>query len=154
ADFSDAFLQDSTFTNAGLFEAKFDRADMRGAVGFTGVLTTTTNTILPNGVINNLDLTTSGGGHMLVVRDYNGKSPIPIHVTKGFTLDSSSTLVVRLKDGTWGSTISFDPDIPVTLGGTLDLGFDTDADLADIFGKHIQLFDWTTSHSGTFSSIV
>ncbi len=43
----------------------------------------------------------------------------------------------------WDSTISFQPDIPVTLGGTLELMFVTDVDLASQVGRTFDVFDWT-----------
>jgi hypothetical protein len=43
----------------------------------------------------------------------------------------------------WNSTISFQPGIPVTLGGTLELMFAADVDVVSQVGRTIQLFDWT-----------
>jgi hypothetical protein len=41
------------------------------------------------------------------------------------------------------STISFAPGIPVTLGGTLELTFADDVNLASQVGRTFDLFDWT-----------
>jgi hypothetical protein len=43
----------------------------------------------------------------------------------------------------WDSTISFAHGIPVTLGGTLELTFAGDVDVADQVGRTFDLFDWT-----------
>jgi hypothetical protein len=52
----------------------------------------------------------------------------------------------------WDSTISFTPGIPVTLGGTLELAFADDMNLASQVGRTLDLFDWTgVTPSGTFS---
>jgi MYXO-CTERM domain-containing protein len=52
----------------------------------------------------------------------------------------------------WDSTISFAPDIPVTLGGTLELTFAGDVDLASQVGRSLDLFDWAgVEPSGLFN---
>ena len=43
----------------------------------------------------------------------------------------------------WNSTISFQPGIPVTLGGTLELMFAADVDVASQVGRTFDVFDWT-----------
>src|SRR5262245_11289429 len=43
----------------------------------------------------------------------------------------------------WDSTISFAPGISVTLGGTLELTFADDVNLASQLGRTFDLFDWT-----------
>jgi hypothetical protein len=62
---------------------------------------------------------------------------------KEMTLESGSTLRILLHGGTWGSTITTDPGIPVGLGGTLDLGLDTPAMIPQLINQAIQLFSWT-----------
>ena len=52
----------------------------------------------------------------------------------------------------WDSTISFQPGIPVTLGGNLELSFATDVDLASQIGRTFHIFDWTgVEPTGTFT---
>jgi hypothetical protein len=52
----------------------------------------------------------------------------------------------------WDSTISFVPGIPVTLSGTLELGFAADVNLASQVGRTLDLFDWTgVTPTGAFA---
>ena len=52
----------------------------------------------------------------------------------------------------WDSTISFAPGIPVTLGGTLELTFADDVNLASQVGRTFDLFDWTgVNPTGAFA---
>ena len=52
----------------------------------------------------------------------------------------------------WDSTIFFAPGIPVTLGGTLELTFAADVNLASQLGRTFDLFDWTgVAPAGAFT---
>jgi amidase len=52
----------------------------------------------------------------------------------------------------WDSTISFAPGIPVALGGTLELTFADDVNLAGQVGRTLDLFDWTgVTPTGAFT---
>ena len=52
----------------------------------------------------------------------------------------------------WDSTISFTSGIPVARGGTLELSFSPDVNLASQYGRTIDLFDWSgVSPSGAFT---
>ncbi len=52
----------------------------------------------------------------------------------------------------WDSTISFAPGIPVALGGTLELTFAPDVNVATQIGRTIDLFDWTgVTPTGAFT---
>jgi hypothetical protein len=54
----------------------------------------------------------------------------------------------------WDSTISFAPGIPVTIGGTLELTFAADVNLATQLGRTFDLFDWTgVTPTGAFNVI-
>ena len=65
------------------------------------------------------------------------------------------TLRVVFEDDQWGSTISFEPGIPVTLNGTLELLFDDDAHPTSLVGTSYQLFDWTgVEPTGQFDLIL
>ena len=69
------------------------------------------------------------------------------------TVATGGTLQIVMGGPTWNSTISFDPGIPVSLGGVLDLQ-SPGVDPASLLGQSIQLFDWTgVTPSGTFSQI-
>jgi hypothetical protein len=43
----------------------------------------------------------------------------------------------------WDSVITFEPGIPVTLGGTLELTFADGVDVAAQVGRTLRIFDWT-----------
>jgi hypothetical protein len=52
----------------------------------------------------------------------------------------------------WDSTISFAPGIPVTLGGTLELTFGDNVNLASQLGRTFNLFNWTgVNPTGAFA---
>jgi hypothetical protein len=146
ADFSGAFLVNANL-NSTAGSANFARADLRGAVGFSG---SATNAILPDGSINSPAI---GAGQALRVRDFDGKPgavlgtfvPVPITVNTSLSIAGGATLSVALHDGNWGSTINFAPGATVSLGGTLKLGIASNADLASLIGAPIRLFNWPTS---------
>jgi uncharacterized protein YjbI with pentapeptide repeats len=145
-----ATLFGSTLTNANLTNANlsgamlgntsFTGADLRGATGFSGTPSgaTTTNTILSNGVVQGLTL--SATNPTLIVRNYSGG--IPIHVEQGMTINSGTSLAIQLDGNPWGSTISFDPGIPITLAGNLALGVAAGVNSSALIGKTFQLFNW------------
>jgi uncharacterized protein YjbI with pentapeptide repeats len=140
---TNAILSSATLTNANL-----TCADLRGAQGFNSAGAILSNTILPDGTINGLDLNVT----TLIVRNYAGNSngqPIPIHIKEGMTHTDGAALDIVLDNQNWGSTISFDAGIPVDLGRILEL------ELADGVDPHMwrtwKLFDWTgVSPEGTF----
>jgi hypothetical protein len=52
----------------------------------------------------------------------------------------------------WDSLISFQPGIPVTLGGTLELTFADDVNLGIQVGRTLRIFDWTgVTTTGAFA---
>jgi uncharacterized protein YjbI with pentapeptide repeats len=139
--------------------ADLTAADARGASGLGGgqfasaATNTTTNMIQPNGHIFGLNLDADG---LLVVRDYDGNpnrydeygnpdpiSQIPITVDQHLTMAPGGTLRMVFEADAWDSTISFAPGIPVALGGTLELTFAADTNLASQVGRTFDLFDWT-----------
>ena len=62
------------------------------------------------------------------------------------------TLRMVFEADAWDSTISFAPGIPVTLGGTLELTFADDVNLAGEVGRTLKIFDWTgVSPTGAFA---
>jgi hypothetical protein len=62
------------------------------------------------------------------------------------------TLRMVFEADAWDSTISFAPGIPVTLGGTLELTFAADVNLASQLGRTFDLFDWTgVTPTGAFA---
>ena len=54
---------------------------------------------------------------------------------------NGGTLQVLFDEAHWDSTISFQPDIPVTLGGSLALMFATGVDLNSQVGHTFDIFD-------------
>ena len=92
-----------------------------------------------------------------MVRDYDGDPartnqfdgtpaplpPIPITLEQHLTMGPGGTLRMVFEADAWDSTISFAPGIPVALGGTLELTFAADVNLASQVGRTIHAFDWT-----------
>jgi hypothetical protein len=135
-------------------------ADARGADLFPTISissSNTTNFIWPDGTLYGLRLK---AGQAIQIRDFaapgalapQALTAVPVHVTERLSMTADSTLDVRLHDLIWGSTISFDPGIPVSLGGNLLLGFDPSIDPTPFLGDSWQLFDWTgVTPTGSFS---
>jgi uncharacterized protein YjbI with pentapeptide repeats len=143
AFFGKAVLNDNDFRNANLTNAALGYiygADLRGSRGSTGGLSAT-NMIAPDGTIAGLHLDATNP--LLIVRDYDGASPIPIHVQQSANIEAGSVLQVLFEDATWGSTVAFDPGIAVTLAGDLELDFAAGVDPAGLLGTSYRLFDWT-----------
>ena len=149
--FINADLTDSNLTNGNFSGSHVDCADLRGATGFSpGSANTAANMIFPNGTIQGLNLNFSYP--TLIVRNYTGN--IPIHVQQGMTISQGGSLVFQFDGNPWGSTFSFDAGVPVTLGGTLELGVASGVNPANLVGDSFQLFDWTgVSPSGQFAQI-
>lgn len=170
ANFRETNLTNADFYSAGLSDADFTSADARGAEGVYWLDTldqmgiTTTNLIRPGGHISGLDL---DAGETLVVRDYDGspyaynkyhdreptpRPPIPVTIDQHLTMGPAGTLRMVFEADAWDSTISFAPGIPVALGGTLELTFAADVNLASQIGRTFDIFDWTgISPTGAFA---
>ncbi len=168
ADFTGANLSHSNFYQSIVDGADFSFADTRGASTTTGhprnppgtppveLLTTGVgglrNTIMPDGSIQPLRLNT---GEVFLVRDYDVRpgitaDPIAIGVYSEFY--SAGSLRFILEGDAWDSTISFQPGIPVSLGGELELAFAAGVDPAAQIGRTFDLFDWTgVNPTGTFN---
>jgi hypothetical protein len=175
ANFREANLTNATFFGclmgefgcsaiyAKLTDADVTAADARGASGLPSWDATTDNLIRPDGHIDGLNLVAGGS---LVVRDYDGGRtlinprngtpvslpPIPITVDQHLTMAPGGTLRIVFEADAWNSTISFAPGIPVTLGGTLELTFADDVNLACQVGRSFDVFDWTgVTPTGAFA---
>jgi uncharacterized protein YjbI with pentapeptide repeats len=138
---------------ANLTNANLSGADARGAsfqyATMTGAITA--NLIQSNGHIAGLDLT---AGKSLLVRDYELfiGDDVPIVVDEHLTMGATGSLALMLDADPWGSTISFAPGISVALGGTLQLTFAPDVNIATQSGRTIDLFDWTgVTPTGAFT---
>jgi hypothetical protein len=161
ADLTDAYLYSATLTGANLTHANLTNAylrgttltgaDLRGSQGLVLGSATTTNTILPDGTIQGLYLDSNNPS--LLVRNYGGN--IPIHILQGMSMIPGTSLVFQLDAAPWGSTISFDSGIPVTLNGNLELGLAGGVDPASLLDDSFHLFDWTgVSPSGQLAQVV
>jgi hypothetical protein len=121
--------------------ANLGESDLRGSEGIevskSGAVIR--NTIHQDGSIRGLDL---ARGQKLVVRDYAGSESLPITVQRRMIL-GGGTLQLELAEDDWNSVIGFGPGIPVMLGGTLELTFAPEVDVASQIGKKITLFDWS-----------
>jgi uncharacterized protein YjbI with pentapeptide repeats len=170
ADFSHANLFNADFSGASLTDAILIAADARGAsfgiiqpcryicgpIGTGLARAVTTNLIFPNGQVNGLDLDADS---QLVVRDYDGDPnvgnplpPIPITVDHHLAIEAGGKLRLVFEADAWDSTISFAPGIPVTRGGTLELTFADDVNLATQAGRTFDLFNWTgVNPTGAFA---
>src|SRR5690606_19180528 len=81
----------------------------------------------------------------------NPRPPIPVKVFDNLAMAGGSTLALRFEEDPWDSLISFEPGIPVTLGGMLELTFADDVNVAEQVGRTLKLFDWTgVSPTGRF----
>jgi uncharacterized protein YjbI with pentapeptide repeats len=145
-DFSGAILVGTDLTDADLRYANIESAakqntiltgaDLRhAACGYLDRVTLH-NTILADGTINYLLL---AAGESLLVRN----DPMAIHATGEPSFDPASAIEMVLDDAPWGSTISFDPGVNVSLAGELSLTFAADVTASDLVGDTFQLFDWT-----------
>jgi uncharacterized protein YjbI with pentapeptide repeats len=149
-------LTNVNFYGATLTGTDLTAADTRGAyLNPIAADDISTNLILPDGQIHGLDLDTGG---LLVVRDDDVGSlydpdalPIPITIDQHLAMGPGGTLRLVFEADAWDSTISFAPGIPVTLGGTLELTFAEDVNLASQIGRTFDLFDWMgVSPTGAF----
>ena len=127
-DFAGKNLTDAAFFEATFTDVEFSFSDLRGAYIAADEMASVASTkaaILPAGRVDGLAL--SSGDH-LIVRDDNGytlevwfgpitRDPIPITVDSTMSLDQAAFLQMVFEDDDWASTISFEPDIPVSLDG-------------------------------------
>jgi len=138
-----------------LTNANLSFSDLRGANVEESQLVSAASTegaILPDGRIEGLVL---DAGERLVVRDFNGDSVIPVTVQSVMILDREAALRMVFEDDLWGSTISFEPGVAVSLGGSLELLFADDISPTALIGKTFDLFDWHGAVvSGRFDRVV
>ena len=155
ANFSSATLSNANLTNATLYQATLTNAnltgaDLRGAQGASLVSAIATNTIFPDGTIQGLLL--NSNSPTLLVRNYSDN--IPIHILQGMTMNPGTSLVFQFDGAPWGSTISFDSGILVTLDGNIELGVASGVNPTSLLGNSFQLFDWSgVSPSGQFANV-
>ena len=86
--------------------------------------------------------------------DNSFTEPIPIVVQRETSIDPNGALRAVFEDDQWGSTITFEPGISVTLAGTLMLEIDDEVSWLSLVGTTYQLFDWTgVTPAGAFDTI-
>jgi uncharacterized protein YjbI with pentapeptide repeats len=152
-DFSNQNLQGAQFrANVVLIGANFTGADLRGdrfEAPTSGA--SMSRTIMSDGKVNGLSVAPD---ETFYLRDYNAVLPLGVHILTAMSLAQGSTLSVRFDDADWGSTVSFDTGIPVSLAGVLDLGLEPDADIAALVGTSWRLFDWAgVTPTGAFDNV-
>jgi uncharacterized protein YjbI with pentapeptide repeats len=152
ADFAGFNLTNAKFGGATLTGINLSGADARGSSDLNLSGAVVTNLIRADGHVLGLDL---GAGQSLSIRDYDGSVSSPIiliTIDQHFAMGAGSTLRMVLDADAWDSTISFAAGIPVTLGGTLELGFVNGIDLASQVNRTFDLFNWTgVTPIGTFA---
>lgn len=150
-DLSEQNLMGANLDSSNLKGANLSGTDTRGAlVSLTGVLSR--NLIRPDGQLRGLQL---NAGDRLIVRDDDGvpgirpkpwltpRSPERVSIRNHLTIADGGKLQLVIDSDPWGSQISFQPGIPVELGGTLELTFAQDSDAAAQVGHTLHLFDWS-----------
>jgi uncharacterized protein YjbI with pentapeptide repeats len=160
ANLSGANLNSAWLDSAWLTNCDLTGADLRGANVWTGE-GLFVNSILPDGSIHGLII---AAPQSLSVRDDDGvpdpapswwlmpRDPIPITVEQEMTMAPGGVLELAFAANDWGSTIHFLQGIPVQLGGTLELTFADDVDVATQVGRTLHIFDWTSVEpTGSFT---
>jgi uncharacterized protein YjbI with pentapeptide repeats len=168
AAFYYATLTNTNLAGANLVNARFNRvqlpnadltgADTRGAQGLDLAGAVSRNAILPDGRIAGLDLEV---GDITLVRDDDGvaeparwstpRPPIPVTIHDHLNMADGSVLQLLFDADQWDSLISFEPGIPVQLGGALELTFSDNVHLATQVGRTLRIFNWTgVTPSGQF----
>ena len=144
-NFIGADLRSANFVGAVLDGANLSKADLRGAVGFrTGRDTVAANTILPNGMIRNLNLSQ---GETLVVRNYDAVRDV--NYNGGITLVGNAkidggTLVFVVDNQEWNSTIQCAPGV-VPVFEKVEMRYEKAHSLVVSGQTRIQAFSWTPS---------
>lgn len=146
ADMSYAVLAGAQLNSADVTNADFSFADLRGVMNnnFQGVRSLR-NAILPDGRVNGLHLDSN---EVFKVVDNDGGGPylpplMPIPITIRSSADfTQGSVGLIFEDDDWNSLISFEPNIPVQLGGVLRLAFADGIDVADEVGRTLRIFDW------------
>jgi prepilin-type N-terminal cleavage/methylation domain-containing protein len=150
ANLAGANLVNARFSRVQLPNADLTGADTRGAQGLDLARAVSRNAILPDGRIAGLDLEV---GDTTLVRDDDGvaefarwstpRPPIPVTIHDHVNMADGSVLQLLFDADQWDSLISFEPGIPVQLGGALELTFSDNVDLPTQVGRTLRIFDWT-----------
>src|SRR5262249_1635155 len=93
-----------------------------------------------------------GTGAIVSGPQLQNTGPLPVVVEQGFSLTAGGVMRLDFDAEEWNSVISFQNGIQVALGGTLDLEFTSDVDVARQVGRKIHVFDWGgVSPNGSFA---
>ncbi|MFO0911802.1 MAG: pentapeptide repeat-containing protein [Pirellulales bacterium] len=145
-------LINANFGSASLVNTNLTGADVRGAGSILLVGAILKNTIRPDGSVVGLHL---GAGDSLTIRDCDAvgnpapkpwmpeRPAIAVKVRDQMTVTDGGQLQLIFGANEWDSIVSFQRAIPVQLGGTLELNFADDIQLAAQSGRTIKAFDWT-----------
>jgi uncharacterized protein YjbI with pentapeptide repeats len=154
ANLAGANLTNASFDFSTLTGANLTATDLRGSGGVNLTRAIVSNAIRPDGRVLGLDL---AGGSELVIRDYDGmasprRRPIPITVHDHFVMSDAGMLRLIFESDPWDSLVSFQPGIPVQLGGTLELTFADDVAVSTQVGRALRIFNWSgVTPTGTFA---
>jgi hypothetical protein len=133
ADLNDASLAGARFSNSDLTDAHLGYGDLTNA---------------------DLSLSDLRGTHIRAQQMASAASTTST-IESTMTLDPTATLQMVFEDDDWGSTISFEPGIDVSLDGTLELTFANGTRPADLVGTTLDLFDWDGAVvTGEFAEVV
>ena len=170
--FSDAELTNVDFTGANLMGGRLilatstgtvlANADARGVSDLQVGSADTQNFVWPDGHVDGLEIAADEEIRLWdldpTLTPRYPRTPIgdiPILVEEAMSIDPAGKLRAVFEDDQWGSTITFEQGIPVTLDGTLDLLFDDDVNPLSLVGTSYKLFDWTgVTPIGDFNQIV
>jgi uncharacterized protein YjbI with pentapeptide repeats len=169
-NFTGQNLQRADFTDSAMNGVNLAGADLRGAIYVTcttyGCIDTwasalptaiVANTILADGTVPGLVL---AAGERMIIRDDDGGPnalprheypdrlpstwpPIKVTIKDHLAMADGSGLALLFDADPWDSLISFEPGIPLQLGGALELAFTDDVEVANQVGRTLRIFDWT-----------
>jgi uncharacterized protein YjbI with pentapeptide repeats len=135
ADLFAAVLTSAEAGDANFSGANLESADLRGARNLDTSSAKVSRAILPDGTVDGLT------GFPFVIHNFESGQPIPIRVTGSMR---PNAMAMYFNDRPWGSTIEFDPGIPVVFSGSgLELRIEEGANVSAMMGRTFQLFDWT-----------
>jgi uncharacterized protein YjbI with pentapeptide repeats len=144
-NFQGQYLVGSLWHGATLNGADFTAADLRRSNWDGFVTAIHKNTILPDGRMLGLAISSR---EILEVRDDDGEddygqAPVAISIFDRLDISGGGILRLIFESDAWDSIVSFEPDIPVQLNGTLELTFTDDVDVTTQVGRTLHIFAWT-----------
>ena len=148
SEFAGADLSYANLKGANVANADFSFADLRFAWFQLSAATILHSTILPDWTVTELGLSDA---ESFVVHDIDTDVSLVLTVRGIVSVSGGGKLRMIFDADPWGSLITFEPSIPVSLGGTLKLMFADGMDVATQVGRTLHVFDWTgVSPAGQF----